>query len=436
MQDTQTIGIYLDTSTILRNPGYLELLRERVGLGLVILGFSGTLPQRVLDLSPFDGTPPSDACLASLLCQHVDGAPGASSLDPVRGACGPHMHAGGDDDALRQAIQRVRQAGLRLWLLGGGWTANDFSVVMFCPSQERNNAWYEAVYTHMATEYGADGVDVTHARYPMTSYPRGMFLCSCAHCAAAAAELGYDMARMLADIRAADARLGRLDARRAVGVLAETLGATDALSALGLPGGLVDWFAFRTRLLERNVARFRRAVHAAAGPECVFGVDTYPASLAMFVGHDQTRWDRFSDFASPLVSHLDIFPMKTLAAWSDFLRRRWPAAPEAGVLQLLYRLVGYDTLRLPASTAAFALGEPDCEFRNVPLVDWVLRDTAKARVLLPADMPSYPIIQGGGAPHLWPRESIQAIMEGLRAQGHQGWMLQGTDCLVDYRLQR
>jgi len=48
---------------------------------------------------------------------------------------------------------------------------------MFCPNDAQVNAWYEAVFTHMATQYGVEGVDITHARYPMTSEPRGMFLC-------------------------------------------------------------------------------------------------------------------------------------------------------------------------------------------------------------------------------------------------------------------
>jgi len=61
----------------------------------------------------------------------------------------------------------------------------------------------------------------------------------------------------------------------------------------------------------------------------------------------------------------------------------------------------------------------------------VLRDTAKARLLLPRDIPSYPIIQGGGAPHLWPRESVAALIAGLEEQGHQGYMLQGTRGLMD-----
>jgi len=432
VETQKTVGLYMDSATVLADPGYLPALQEQIGLNLVILGFGGQLPQRVLDLSPYDAIPPTEEGLRSLLARHIDGEPSATSLTSVLQTAGPHMHQGGDDAQLRQAMAHIKGLGMRVWLLGGGWTANDFDVVMFCPSKERINVWYEAVYTHMATEYGADGVDITHARYPMTSYPRGMFVCTCDDCAATAAEMGFDMARMVADIHAARQQLaaGLLPAMAAQ--LRGALGATDAFQVLGMPAGVHEWFTFRARLLERNLTRIRDAVHRAAGDDFVFGTDTYPASLAMFVGHDQTRWHHFSDFASPLVSHLDIFPMQTMAAWTGFLRELSPRWAEQDVLALLYRMVGYDGMGLPEEVARFALGEPDCEFRNMPLVDFVLRDTAKARLYLDPDIPSYPIIQGGGDPHLWPRAAIEQIVQGIEDQGHQGYMLQGTRSLMDW----
>jgi hypothetical protein len=126
--------------------------------------------------------------------------------------------------------------------------------------------------------------------------------------------------------------------------------------------------------------------------------------------------------------------MQTLTVWADLLRTLCPGLGEAEALGLLCRLVGYDSLGLPTRIVDFALGQPDCEFRNVPLVEFVLLDTAKARLYLPPEIPSYPIIQGGGAPHRWPRQDIEAIIAGLQEQGHQGYMLQGTASLVDFPL--
>jgi hypothetical protein len=434
MASLAKIGLYLNAGAILRNPGYLETLRRELNLNVAIIGFSGELPPRVLALSPYDGAPPSDDCLRSLLGRHIDGHPSATRLDHIRNSAGPHMHVGGDDAELREAIGRAHGLGIDVWLLGGAWTANDFDVAMFCPSREAVNRWYEAVYIHMAGSYGVEGLDITHARYPMTSYPRGMFICTCEACARSATEMGYDMGAMTADILDARRRLAAYDGRQLAAIGRDALGLQDVLQLLGMRAGVLDWFRFRCELLARNLRRFRSAVHAAGGKGFIFGADTYPASLAAYVGHDLSRWDEFSDFASPLVSHVDIFSMQTLVEWASFLRGLQPALSEAEALRLIYRLVGYDGLAMPDSIAAFALGEPDCEFRHIPLKDLVLLDLAKAALYLPRGIPSYPIIQGGGAPWMWPREIIEGIMAGAAEQGHRGIMLQGTRALVDFPL--
>jgi hypothetical protein len=279
-----------------------------------------------------------------------------------------------------------------------------------------------------------EGLDVTHARFPMTSYPRGMFICTCEACARSAAELGYDMEAMKADILDAQRRLAAYDGRQLAAIGRDALGAQDGLQLLGVRTGVFDWFRFRCDLLARNVQRFREGVHAAGGEGFIFGIDTYPASLAAFVGHNLSRWDTFSDFASPLVSHVDIFPMQTLVAWAGFLRGLQPTLSEAEALRLVYRFVGYDRLGLPERVADFALGEPDCEYRNIPLAEFVLLDLAKAALYLPPGLPSYPIVQGGGAPWMWPKEIIARILEGAAEQGHRGVMFQGTQALVDFPL--
>ncbi|MFO7918272.1 MAG: hypothetical protein R6V13_09345, partial [Anaerolineae bacterium] len=259
----------------------------------------------------------------------------------------------------------------------------------------------------------------------------GMFLCACERCAREAAERGYDMERMKADILDAQERIRKLDAERLAQVCTGALGFSDALQLLGLRQGVIQWFAFRCELLADKFGAFRDAVHGAAGEDFIFGTDTYPASLSPFVGHDHTRWDAFSDFASPLLSHVDIFPMQTMTAWAGFLQGLCPDLGESQTLQVIYRLVGYDDLEMPRTIEDFALGAPDCEFRNVPLRDLVALDMTKARLYLPADIPSYPIIQGGGAPHHWPRETIEELRAAAKETGHQGIIFQGVQSLVD-----
>lgn len=436
MRSARRVGLYLDSRTILRNPGYLEALRTELGLNLVIISFTGELPGEVVVQSPFDVAPPSEERVRSLICRHLDGRPSTDKLGSADRCVGPHLSAGGDDEALRESIRRAHDVGLDVWLLAGGWTASDYDMLMYCPSQERVNRWYEAVYTHLATDYGVEGLDVTHARFPMTSEPRGMFLCTCDDCARAAAEMGYDMAKMKADIIGSLEELKRIEGKRlmAVGHGDLPLGTFDFMQLVGVREGVIRWFKFRSDLLARNLRRFREAVHATAGEGFIFGADTYPASLSMFVGHNHARWADFSDFASPLLSHVDIFPMQTMVVWAQFLQSCVAGLAEAEALRVIYRLVGYDGLGMPTSIADYALGTPDCEFRNIPLRDFVALDMAKAKLYLPEGIPCYPIIQGGGAPHDWPREIIEELMTDAEQIGHDGVIFQGTRSLVDFEL--
>ncbi len=434
MSKKPRVGLYLGAQIIVNNPGYLEALREKIGLDWVIIWFSGELPPEVLAASPFDGTPPSPQRIRSLLAHHLDGQPSTTKLDSALKGVGPHVDATNDEAQLRQAIAMAHAAGLDVWLLAGMYTANDFDVLMYSPYLEENNRWYEALYTHMATAYGVQGVDITHARYPMTSYPRGLFLDMRPEGEAVAAELGYDMAAMKADIQHAISRAKQLDPVQLASIAESDWGPFDLLHFFGLRPGVLDWFRFRNEVLVRNVSRFRNAVHQAAGNDFIFGADTYPASLAILAGHNLSRWGEFSDFASPLLSHVDIFPMKTLVVWAQNLMALFPQLSEAQALQITYRASGYASLNLPASIADFALGEPDCEYRNIPLRDFVKIDMAKSKLLLPSGTPSYPIIQGGGAPWDWPIEIVEQLKEDALELGFDGYIFQGTRVILDFPL--
>jgi hypothetical protein len=434
MSKTPRVGLYLGSKVIVNNPGYLEALREKIGLNWVIISYNGELPPEVLDKSPFDGTPPSLERISSLLAQHLDGQPSTTKLDSALQSIGPHVGAEHNEAELRQAIAMAHAAGLDVWLLAGMYTANDFDVLMFSPYLEENNRWYEALYTHMATAYGVQGVDITHARYPMTSYPRGLFLDMRPEGAAVAAELGYDMGAMKADIQDAISRVKNLDAVKLNSIAESDWGPLDLFHFLGLRPGVLDWFSFRSDVLVRNVSRFRNAVHKAAGDNFIFGADTYPASLSLLAGHNQTRWGEFSDFASPLLSHVDIFPMKTLVVWAQNLMGMFPQLSEANALQIAYRASGYASLKMPSSIADFALGEPDCEYRNIPLRDFVKLDMAKSKLMLPAGTPAYPIIQGGGAPWSWPVEIVKQLQDDAMELGYDGYIFQGTKVLLDFDL--
>jgi hypothetical protein len=432
MSGKPRVGLYLGARRILKNPGYLEALQRAVGLNLVIVGFSGEVPPEVLAANPFDGQPPSQERILSLITRDIDGRPVVRKYDSAMRSLGPHSSPGGNDAELREAIRLAHSLGIEVWLLGGVWVSSDYDLLMYCPSNEAVNHWYETLFAHIAARYDADGLDCTHARYPMLSELPGVLTCACERCARTAASMGYDMGRMVNGWRTARQALQRLDARFVAELGRLSLGPFDYLQLLGLDQGLAQWFRFRSDLIVRNVAGFRRAVRAAARPGFTFGVDTYAASLSMFVGHDQTRWAEHSDFASPLISHVDIFVTKALVSWAQVLQGLVKDLSIADALRAVYRFTGYDSLALPDNVADFALGEPDGEFRHVPLVELLTLDMAKARLALPQGLPCYPIIQGGGEPHLWPREMVDRTMAAAKAYGHDGVIFQGTRFLVDY----
>ena len=436
MAKNARVGLYLDPETIVRNPGYLEALRDDIHLNWVILTFNGELPPEVLAHSPYDSIPPSPARVQELISHHIDGTPCTTDLGVALRSVGPHVSVSTPekDADMRRAIEMCHAAGLDVWFMAGMYTA--YESLMFCPGNPENHAWYEAFYTHLATSYGVQGIDITHARFPKTSLPGGIFLCACEHCTRAAGELGYDMGQMRADIAHAFARFKQLTPQQLATVADNALGPLDLLHFVQVRPGFLDWFRFRADLIARNVKHFHSVVHAVAGQDFIFGADTYPASLSLFAGHDQTRWGEFSDFASPLLSHVDAFPMKTLVAWAQQFQNWFPQIGEAQALKLAYRLGGYADLAMPDNIADFALGQPHCEYRNIPLRDIVRIDMAKAKLYLPPELPAYPIIQGGGAPWDWPLPIVQQLMADALELGYDGYIFQGTSVISDFAVKK
>ena len=428
MKKKQRTGIYLTAGQILDNPDYVPVLRDRIGLNLAIISFSGEGSAELRQKSPFDGVPLSDTCLHDLVCRHLDGG----LVDPaefpqVRQSAGPALSARGDDDTFRRAIAQLRQNDVEIWICAGSWTGR---ALMYCPSHPAVDDWFAELYTYLATSYDVDGLDLTHARYPMGSFPRGLFACTCAHCTAAATRMGYDMEQMKSGLHDGLERLRNAETRLLAAVCRLGAGPFDFLQLLGMRPGVAEWFRFRAELLGEKFRRYHQTVHAAAGSNFIFGSDTHPASLAPFVGHNHADWATFSDFASPLVSHISAFVCDTLAVWARFLTKLKPDLPEADALQIIYRFTGYDGMGLPDSIAGYDLEHPARLAHIVPVEELVMRDLLKTRLYLPPEIPSYPIIHGTG----WPRQAIDNIVRRSTEAGHDGIIWQGTDELVDFPL--
>ncbi len=422
MSDWRT-GVYLTTAQVEQDPEYSLRLRDEIGLTTVVLSFSGTLPEEVTELSPFPQVPPTDDQLTDLVLRHMDGGPvDPREFDRAAASVGPGVGATGDDDGFRRAVDGLKEQGLEVWLCGSSWTIRR---LMFCPSRASVTAWFEAVYSHWAGAYGVDGLDITHARFPMGSFPLGLFGCTCDHCAVAASRLGYDMEEMIAALRQSRARLRQLDGKRLGEVVRMGVGFFDIIQALDVQPGLISWLRFRAELLIGALTRFRRAAKAA-NPEIFFGGDTFPASMSLTVGHDLVRWGEFADFASPLVSHISAFTCNTLTEWARFLQSEiGDSLSTADALATIYRFTGYDGIGLPESYEGF--GDAHELAQRVPVADLVLRDLAKTKLHLPQDLPSYPILHGTG----WPRPAIDRIVTEARRLGHDGIIWQGTDELMN-----
>ena len=121
MSKSARVGLYLDPEIIVRNPGYLEALAEKIGLNWVILTFTGELPPEVLAYSPFDSVPPSPERVRQLLAYHIDGQPCTDDLDVALKSVGPHVSASNaqKDADMRKAIEMCHAAGLDCLVLGG-----------------------------------------------------------------------------------------------------------------------------------------------------------------------------------------------------------------------------------------------------------------------------------------------------------------------------
>src|SRR5262245_20100103 len=104
MSKKPRVGLYLASKIIVDNPGYLETLREKIGLDWVIIWCNGELPPEVMAASPFDGAPPSPERVRSLLAHHLDGQPSTTKLDSALKTVGPHVDAAQNEAQLRQAI--------------------------------------------------------------------------------------------------------------------------------------------------------------------------------------------------------------------------------------------------------------------------------------------------------------------------------------------
>jgi hypothetical protein len=419
------VGLYSEAETLQRDPAYLDALQTDIGLNHLSIAGAVRLSDDVAALNPL-GSNDRDRRLLSLAARRLDGTP---VLDeelggPVVGVF-PGFDEVGDDLALRQAIAHCRDRGIGVWITLTGWTTR---LSMLCPTKTAVNDWYVAAFADVARRYPVDGINVTRTRYPMFGVPHGIEFCTCADCARVAADLGYDFPRIVADLRRLPESVSKLHGEAIALLASRSPGVPELASAIPGLASALAWLNLRADILTRQLGRISAGIKARVDRPITFGCDVHPPGVALIVGQRYADVPTYADWTGPILSHVETFVNRGFTRWAGLLRERLPALSESAALELIYRITGYDGLGYPGTVDALGVGQPDGEYRRVPLVSLIERDLAKARAYASRAIPSYPIVRGA----VWPAETIARITAYAENVGHDGIIYQGTEAITRY----
>lgn len=412
----ERVAAYCFAEQVAEYPDFLPLLKENVGLDLVILAGAYTPSLEVLADNPIPGEPSRTV------------RQGIALTD--------------DDGVLRKAVEIAHRNDVGVWLLISGWWggaerapdlmmttlsgspisqfapapyASESDTLTFCPNREELNRWFGRLYVDIVDRYGAQGIDLTHARYSHPAFVESLFGCGCPHCAHTAAEMGYDFEGMRRAMLGLVDRIRNLPVEAVEEVADLHVGFFDVLELFG-GRGVVDWFHFRADAITRRLMELRAYFKSHLDREAAFVSDIFVPSFALMVGHRYGDFARFSDYLTPLLPWLEAHYLSTFAAFAHRLTREIKGLREETALQLLYRLFGYDGFDMPLTLQGLRMGQPDCESSFEPLYPVVEGELRKAMLYNTGGLPSWPSINAG----VWPVEVIQRLLQVLREVGHQG----------------
>ena len=421
------VGLYTGPDMLIDHPDYFDALKQEIGLTHVTGISSYKLSSETWAKNPMP--------------------PGGEEFAPSRGQ--------DDDHSLRRAIDIAHDKDLKVWICTSGWHgggdrypemcmkdmhnrpisevpklryAREQYSMAYCPSNKDLNEWLRSIFAEIAANYEVDGFDLTHCRYTAPAFLHNLFGCGCPRCAVLAGERGYDFEKMRKSVLAFWERLQHLDARTVRQAGERGVGLLDLPQWLGLDAGLADWFEFRAGVITANLRCFKESACEAAGRDLVFGSDTFPPSFSLLVGHSYPDFMEWSDFTSPLLSHVEYFILSTFATYADLLCQWTAGLAEEDALRFVYRLFGYDQLDMPKTLEEFGIETPDCEVDCRALYDIVELELERARRYNTGAIPSYPVIKGG----TWSPEVVRGLVEAAEGMGHEGIIFQGTSALLDY----
>jgi hypothetical protein len=165
-----------------------------------------------------------------------------------------------------------------------------------CPNEPKIRAKSIAGYRQAAELGGLEGVMMDGVRYASpASGLEAFFTCFCERCEGAARRLGFDWPRMRRDV-------GTLCERFRAGQLpfAPAIASSPAatIGRLAHLPGVVDWLAFRARVIEEFVGLVADEVHGLGKK---LGGYVFSPSLAPLVGQDYVALAQHFDLFSPML---------------------------------------------------------------------------------------------------------------------------------------
>jgi hypothetical protein len=207
--------------------------------------------------------------------------------------------------------------------------------------------------------------------------------------------MGYDFNEMRTGLRKLQKRMKNLSRNELKSLAEAEPGFLDWLYFLGPDTAIIDWIRFRCDVITSSLKEFRNA--AKEGNERIrFGSDSHPPSFAQLVGHRYSDFERYADFLSPLLPHPMIFSLLNFVEITEKLMIWNKSLKQSDVMPILYKLFGYEKLRLPTSINSILERKPipatDYSHGRIDISKIYELEAAKVRAMVSGSKPRYGVL--------------------------------------------
>ena len=420
------VGVYCLADQILNHPGYIDELQKKLGCNVIIMSHGVNYPADIRRLTPF---PDVDQWIGLAYAENDENINRCADILHSRGIdlwlCGTGHYDRGNDDSLSpvdfNGVLFRHQPDPKYALEAGG------SALCFQkPSIIR---WQVNSYPWVCKNYDIDALYLTHHRYTIpSSYPR-LFGCACRDCQQAADRLGYDFDSMRRAMLRLQANLPKLTKDTVKQVADLGFSYTDFLQTLADGIEIMDWLEFRAAAVSDSLSQINRAIKAATGGRCRFIVDTVNPTFSLLVGHDlKTFLGGVSDAYYPM-AWVEYHYMTVVASWANALVEWVHGLDEQTALRVVYSLIGWDDIDLPAGRIAdLHIGvtrkehNSDEFYRHFKkyIPGLMTHEYRRGALLNTRNLPSYQTV----FPHFWGGEITEPLMDEIMAAGHDGYIFE------------